>query len=108
MRNSYTFKHWARCVHTRGLNSSWSPHCHLLGLQDTLHGTQKAVREHTLTLSWESATQVETYFQMLVVNELERKGIKTIMRSLRKHLKFMDHLLLVIETHTVVRAYDWL
>lgn len=43
-----------------------------------------------------------------LVNELERKGIKPIMSSLRKQLEFMGHLLLIIGTHTIVHAWGWL
>lgn len=43
-----------------------------------------------------------------LVNELERKGIKPIMSSLRKQLEFMGHLLLIIGTHAIVHAWGWL
>lgn len=108
--NSLAFKHSARCVDTGGLNQT-VPHCHPQELQDTLHGAQHphlALRQANTAPPSERATQVQTYFQTRVVNELERKGIKPIMSSLRKQLEFMGHLLLIIGTHTIVHACGWL
>lgn len=105
--NSLAFEHSARAVHPGGLDQT-GLHCHP---QDTLHGAQHphlALRQATEAPSSERATQVQTYFQTRVVNELERKGIKPIMRSLRKQLPPMGHLLLIIGTHTIVHACGWL